>query len=307
MLELAIMIEGQNGLNWGRWERIARAVQDLGFAGLYRSDHYTNAEPPDLDSLECWISLTWLATHTHRIEFGPLVTPMSFRHPTMTVRMASGVDDLSGGRLTLGMGAGWQEREHSNYGLDLLDLPRRFKRFEEGLRIVTHLSRREEPLTFEGEFYHLKDAVMLPRPQRRTPILIGGNGERRTLALAASYADEWNATFQTPPKFSRLNARLSEMLRANGRNPDDVRRSMMTGLLFGRDDAEVRRLVAARGRTYEQLVERGIVVGTANQVVDQLGRLSDAGVQRVMLQWLELDNLDGLQELARDVLSQFKS
>jgi F420-dependent oxidoreductase-like protein len=307
VLELAIMIEGQNGLNWPRWKRIARAADDLGFAGLYRSDHYTNAGPPDLDSLECWISLTWLATNTRRIEFGPLVTPMSFRHPTMTARMASGVDDLSRGRLTLGLGAGWQEREHSNYGLDLLDLPRRFKRYEEGLRIVTHLFSHEAPLTFEGEFYHLKDAVMLPRPQRRTPVLIGGNGKKRTLALAAHFADEWNATFQTPSKFSRLNARLSELLRANGRNPEQVRRSMMTGLLFGRDDAEVQRLVAARGRTQEQLMERGIVVGTANQVVDQLGRLSDSGVQRAMLQWINLDDLDGLQAFAREVLPQFKS
>jgi F420-dependent oxidoreductase-like protein len=300
------MIEGQNGLNWQRWERIARAVDELGFAGLYRSDHYTNARPPDLDSLECWISLTWLATNTRRIEFGPLVTPMSFRHPTMTARMASGVDDLSGGRLTLGLGAGWQEREHANYGLDLLELSRRFKRFEEGLQIITLLLAREAPLTFEGEFYHLKDAVMLPRPQRRTPVLIGGNGEKRTLALAARYADVWNATFQTPSEFSRLNALLSERLRANGRNPGDVRRSMMTGLLFGRDDAEVQRQIAIRERTREQLLERGIILGTANQVVDQLGRLSDAGVQRVMLQWMDLDNLDGLQAFARDVLPQFK-
>ena len=133
MIEIAIMVEGQNGLNWPRWERIARAVEDLGFAGLYRSDHYTNADPPDIDSLECWVSLTWLATNTRRIEFGPLVTPMSFRHPTMIARMASAVDDLSGGRLTLGLGAGWQEREHTNYGFDLLDLPGRFKRYEEGL------------------------------------------------------------------------------------------------------------------------------------------------------------------------------
>jgi len=122
MLELAIMIEGQNGLNWPRWQRIARAVEDLGFAGLYRSDHYPNASPPDLDSLELWVSLTWLASHTRRIQFGPLVSPVSFRQPTMTARMASAVDDLSGGRLILGLGAGWQAREHTHYGWDLLDV-----------------------------------------------------------------------------------------------------------------------------------------------------------------------------------------
>jgi alkanesulfonate monooxygenase SsuD/methylene tetrahydromethanopterin reductase-like flavin-dependent oxidoreductase (luciferase family) len=108
VLEIAIMLEGQNGLNWPRWQKLAAAVEDLGFVGLYRSDHFTNADGPDLDSLELWVSLTWLASHTRRIEFGPLVTPFSFRHPAFTARMACAVDDLSGGRLTLGVGAGWQ-------------------------------------------------------------------------------------------------------------------------------------------------------------------------------------------------------
>jgi alkanesulfonate monooxygenase SsuD/methylene tetrahydromethanopterin reductase-like flavin-dependent oxidoreductase (luciferase family) len=108
VIEIAIMIEGQDGLNWQRWQQIANVVEELGFVGLYRSDHYANASPPDKDSLELWTSLTWLASHTERIEFGPLVTPVSFRHPTMTARMAAAVDDLSEGRLHLGLGAGWQ-------------------------------------------------------------------------------------------------------------------------------------------------------------------------------------------------------
>ena len=111
MLEIALMIEGQMGLTWPRWQRIVQAAEDLGFAGLYRSDHFTNGNPPDQASLELWVSLTWLADHTRRIEFGPLATPVSFRHPVMTARMAMAVDDLSGGRLRLGLGAGWQERE----------------------------------------------------------------------------------------------------------------------------------------------------------------------------------------------------
>src|SRR5512139_245600 len=139
MLEVAIMIEGQNGLTWPRWQRLAEAVEQLGFAGLYRSDHYTNANPPDKDSLELWISLAWLASHTSRIEFGPLVSPISFRHPTMTARMAAAVDDLSGGRLVLGLGAGWQQREHTHFGWDLLDLKGRFERFEEGLMVISSL------------------------------------------------------------------------------------------------------------------------------------------------------------------------
>jgi alkanesulfonate monooxygenase SsuD/methylene tetrahydromethanopterin reductase-like flavin-dependent oxidoreductase (luciferase family) len=134
-MEIALMLEGQDGLNWPRWQRLVQAAEDLGFAGLYRSDHYTNAQPPDKDSLELWVSLTWLADNTNRIEFGPLVSPVSFRHPTMTARMAAAVDDLSAGRLTLGLGAGWQEREHTHYGRDLLDIPARFERLQEGVTV----------------------------------------------------------------------------------------------------------------------------------------------------------------------------
>src|SRR5258708_37351476 len=130
-MDLAIMVEGQDGLTWSRWERMAKAVEGLRFAGLYRSDHFTNASPPDTDSLELWTSLAWLASHTTRIEFGPLCTPTSFRHPTLTARMAAAVDDLSGGRLTPGLGAGWQEREHTAFGLDLLSLRAPFVRVEE--------------------------------------------------------------------------------------------------------------------------------------------------------------------------------
>ncbi len=304
MLELAIMIEGQNGLNWERWQRIARAVEDLGFVGLYRSDHFTNGAPPDKDSLELWISLTWLACNTKRIEFGPLVTPMSFRHPALTARMAAAVDDLSGGRLTLGLGAGWQEREHTNYGFDLLDLKSRFKRFEEGLHVIEQLLDDDAPVNFSGEYYCLNDAVLLPRPKRRIPILIGGNGEKRTLSFAARYADEWNATFQTPENFARLNTRLDEFLAERDAEPRRVRRSMMTGCVFGKNGAALQEKITARGRTVEQMLERGMVVGNASQVVEQLGRLSEAGVERVMLQWLDLDDMDGLEVLAKSVLSQ---
>ena len=158
MIEVAIMIEGQNGLNWKRWQRLASVVEACGYAGLYRSDHYTNSNPPDLDSLECWVSLTWLATHTKRIEFGPLVSPISFRHPTHTARMAAAIDDLSGGRLTLGIGAGWQEREHANYGWDLLNLKERFQRLEEGLEVITQLIKSDHPVDFSGHYYQIHEA-----------------------------------------------------------------------------------------------------------------------------------------------------
>ena len=167
MLEIAIMIEGQNGLNWPRWQNIAAAVEDLGFAGLYRSDHFTNKDVPDMDSLECWTSLTWLASHTKRIEFGPLVSPVSFRTPALTARMAAAVDDLSGGRLTLGLGAGWQEREHRLFGLELLDMKSRFARFHEGLEVITRLLKSDQPVSFEGIIFSCaKPACCRPHSAR---------------------------------------------------------------------------------------------------------------------------------------------
>ncbi len=304
MLEIAIMIEGQNGLTWSRWQSIARAVEDLGFAGLYRSDHFTNAQPPDKDSLELWVSLTWLASHTNRIEFGPLVSPVSFRHPAFTARMAAAVDDLSGGRFTLGLGAGWQEREHSLFGFDLLDVKSRFDRFEEGLDVITRLLKSDQPVSFDGKYFQLREATLLPRPQRPggPRILIGGNGEKRTLSYVARYADEWNAVYLPKDEFARRNARLDELLRAQGRDPKSVRRSMMTGLRFGKTKKELNRQLAERNQKADHLRSRGVVVGVGGEVKKQLLALEKAGLQRVMLQWLNLDDLDGLSALAEAVL-----
>jgi F420-dependent oxidoreductase-like protein len=311
MIEVAIMVEGQNGLNWNRWQRIVRAVEDFGFVGLYRSDHFTNADPPDRDSLELWVSLTWLAANTQRIEFGPLVTPVSFRHPTLTSRMAAAVDDLSGGRLTLGVGAGWQGREHTNFGWELLDLDSRFQRFEEGLKVISLLLHSDVPIHFKGQYYQLNEAILLPRPTRPGGplILVGGNSLHRTLPLAARFADEWNAVYITKDEFIRRNQRLDQLLLSRGRTLDSLRRSMMTGCVLGRDELDVRKKVEARtqGRLSEHdLRQRGLVVGTSVEIVDQLHQLSDAGVQRVMLQWLDLDDIPGLEALAKGVLPQLK-
>jgi len=303
MLEIGIMIEGQNGLTWPRWKRIARFVEDAGFVGLFRSDHFTNANPPDLESLELWTSLTWLADNTKRIEFGPLVTPFSFRHPAFTARMASAVDDLSGGRLTLGLGAGWQDREHHLFGFDLLEPKSRFDRFEEGMEVVTRLLQSNEPVTFEGQYFQIRGATLLPRPQRKggPRILVGGEG-KRLLANVVRYAVEWNCVMQNATDFSRLNKSLTEMLTAAGKQPESVRRSMMTSCVFGNDDMALKEKIAARGRTLEQLQQRGIVAGSHDAVLRQLQELEQAGLQRIMLQWLDLDDLDGLEALAKAVL-----
>jgi F420-dependent oxidoreductase-like protein len=304
VLEVAIMIEGQDGIDWTRWQRLARAAEDLGYAGLFRSDHFTNPSGPNKDALELWSSLTLLADNTSRIEFGPLVSPVSFRHPVITAWQASVVDNLAGGRLRLGIGAGWQEREHDAYGFDLLDIDRRFARFEEGLEVITRLLRNDEPVSFDGEFYRLRDAVLMPRSPRPggPPIVIGGNGPHRTLPLAARYADEWNAVFVTSERFAELNARLEELLQETGRPPGQVRRTLMTRAISGRTATDVERKLG--GESADELQARGIIVGTGPKVAEQLGSLDEAGVERVMLQWLETDDLDGLEAMAQSVLPQ---
>lgn len=303
-MKLAIMLEGQDGLTWERWQRWARAVEDMGFAGLFRSDHFTNANPPNRDSLELWTSLTWLAANSRRIEFGPLVTPVSFRHPVFTARMAKDMDDLSGGRLRLGVGAGWQVREHEMFGFDLLPVRERVARFEEGLEVITRLLRAEGPVSFSGRYYRLNEAVLLPRPARAggPPIVVGGNGKKATLPLAARFADEWNAVLIPPERFALLNARLTELLQAQGRDPAAVRRTMMNNLTYARDEAELSRLLA--GRDLDLLRARGVITGASSEVVDRLGEFAAAGVEMIMLQWLELDDFDRLEHFAAQVLPQ---
>jgi F420-dependent oxidoreductase-like protein len=304
MLEIAIMIEGQNGLTWPRWQKIVHLVEELGFIGLYRSDHFTNALPPDKESLELWTSLTWLAAVTKRIEFGPLVTPFSFRHPAQTARMAAAVDDLSNGRLTLGLGAGWQEREHQLFGFDLLNSRDRFDRFEEGIQVVTGLLKSDTPTSFDGKYYQLRQAILLPRPQRLggPKILIGGSGPKRTLPLAARYADEWNCIYTVPQDLSILNKLLNDLLKAEGRDPGSLKRSMMTGCIFGRNENALREKISASGLSIDELRGRGAIVGNPAQLKQQLQELEEAGLQRVMLQWLELDDVEGLEALAKAVL-----
>src|SRR4051812_19673567 len=182
---IGLMVEGQMGLNWQRWTRVLDMAERVGFQCVFRSDHFTNPTAPDLDSLELFTSLTYAATRTKRIEFGSLVAPVTFRHPTMTVRQASAIDDLSGGRLVLGLGAGWQRREHDNYGIPFDDFSTRFDRLTDALEITQRLFSGADPVNYRGKHISVHDAVLLPRPGRKMPILIGGNGPKRSLPLAA--------------------------------------------------------------------------------------------------------------------------
>lgn len=306
--DVAVMIEGQHGIDWDRWQRVARTVEDAGFHGLFRSDHFTNPDGPVMDSLELWTSLSWLADNTDRIEFGPLVTPASFRDPVFTARMGKEVDNLSDGRLTLGLGAGWQEREHEAFGYDLLSVPERFDRFEESLHVIEGLLREDEPVDFDGEYYQLDEAELLPRPDRETPMLVGGNGRQRTLPLAARFADEWNGVYVGAEEYCDLNDRLDDLLESEGRDPDDVRRSVMTRVIFGRDEEDLEAALSGEDATGfedmdpDELREAGIIVGTGSAVAEQVEALGEAGADRVMLQWLNVDELDRLRGLADAVV-----
>jgi F420-dependent oxidoreductase-like protein len=303
VLDVALMLEGQDGLNWTRWKRFAEAAEDLGFAGLYRSDHFTNPEGPHKDAIELWTSFTYLASTTKRIEFGPMVSPVSFRNPVVTAWTAAAIDDLSGGRFHLGLGAGWQEREHRSYGFDLLEVAPRFARFEEALHVITQLLGSDSPTAFEGSYYHLEDALLLPRPARAggPPIVIGGNGPKLTLPLVARFADEWNAVYVPAEKFATLSGQLDGLLVDAGRPKGDVKRTLMTRVVIGATDSEAE---AAFDGDVAEARARGVIIGGPEQVVDAFGKLSDAGVQRIMAQWLNMDDFDGVELLASRVIPQ---
>src|SRR5438094_1400882 len=202
-VRIGVMIEGQEGLTWDRWFRIADRVETLGLDSLWRSDHFFSLMGhPERPALECWSSLTALAQRTQRIRFGPLVSPMTFRHPALLARMAAAVDGLSNGRLVLGVGAGWNEAEHEAYGITLPPLKERFDRLEEGIGVIKALWTGG-PVDFDGHYYRLQGAAAYPRPvqQPAPPLLIGGDGEVRLLRIVARDADEWNTHAPGPDAY----------------------------------------------------------------------------------------------------------
>ena len=307
------MVEGQEGLTWERWFRIAEQVERLGFDSLWRSDHFFSVMGrTERSSLEAWTSLAALASRTTRIAFGPLVSPMTFRHPALLARMAAAVDVLSGGRLVLGVGAGWNEEEHAAYGITLPPLKERMDRLEEGISVIRALWAGG-PVDFSGNYYSLRQATAEPRPLQRPgpPLLIGGDGEVRLLAIVARHADEWNSHAAGPDQYRLKRARLEEHCRKAGRDPDTIRRSWMGGVLIAADGPQLERKAdwfkkfltmlkdVPSDRVVEQLKAKSWLVGTPDQVAAQLTGWSSAGVQRVMLQYFDLDDMDGLELLAQ--------
>ena len=306
MTQIGIMIEAPEGLNWPRWKRILRTAEDCGFQSVFRSDHFTHSTGEDRDSLELWMSLAYAASHTRTIELGSLVAPVTFRHPSMNARYAAAVDDLSGGRLVFGMGVGWQEREHRRFGIPFPDASRRYAMLEEALELTRLLLNSEAPSQFQGAHFQLEDAILLPRPARAggPPILIGGNGPRKTLPLAAKYADEWNADFVNVATYKQRRALMERFLAERGRSPQDMKFSLKTRVMYRPTQAQLNAFLRESGVGDEALREGRLIVGTAAEIVDQIGARAEAGVERLMLAWPDMDDMENLELFARDVLPQ---
>ncbi len=317
-MEISLMIEGQAGLTWPRWKALVSEIDGLGFAGLYRSDHFTMPRGELLNALEMIVSLTYLADHTRRVHFGPLVAPVSFRDPVMLARQAMALDDLSNGRMILGVGAGWEEREHTMFGYPLGDVKTRMARFEEGLQVISLLMRSDGPVNFSGEFYNLRDALLLPRPAQRgrPPLLVGGNGRRSTLPLAARYADVWNGLAVSPEGFQELSAALDQELDKIGRAPGEVKRTLSLFLFFGATPAALEARLAPLRRMQPRLAslpldsllavlheESQVIAGLPDQVLEQLLAYNNAGVQELMLQVLDSDDLESFRTFSEQVLN----
>lgn len=298
MTQVGIMLEGQEGLNWERWRRICADVDNLGFASLRRSDHLISLMGhPVRDCIECWESLALAAEWTRRVEFGPMVSPMTFRWAGVLAKQAAAVDELSGGRLLLGVGAGWNENEHMVFDVPFLTRKERFDRLEAAIETMQALW-----------------ITTSPKPARNPiPLLIGGEGLQRTIPLAARVAAEWNLGRLDADAFRVLSGALDEHCRAIRRDPTTIKRSVMTTYIIGRDGDELRRRALRLGEVLPRLngldpdqvlntMRSRAFVGTAEEIAAQMREHAQLGVDLFMLQHFLLDDSDALQLLAREVI-----
>jgi F420-dependent oxidoreductase-like protein len=316
MLRAGVMIEGQEGLTWERWKRIAETVEALGFESLWRSDHlFSLFDVPTRPGLDTWASLAYLATATRRLRFGPLVCPITFHHPSLLARHAAAVDVLSGGRLELGVGAGWHDREHQAFGIPYPRAGERIRRLDEGVQVIRALWH-EGSASFVGRYYRLEGAVGWPKPVQRPriPLIIGGKGPR-VLEVVARHADEWNCGGSRPPADVRVKTELLvAACRRIDRDPRTIRRSWMGAFLIGENGAALER----RARKIQEYVppraaiptaqlpgvlrSEGWLVGSPEEIVAQMRDLAAEGIERFMLQFFDQEDLDALHLVARDVL-----
>ena len=299
-MRVCLMIEGQEDVTWEQWQAIAAAAEDGGFDGLFRSDHYMSVEGRrERGSLDAWTTLAGLAAVTSRITLGTLVSPATFRHPSVLAKSVVTVDHISGGRAVLGIGAGWLDAEHSAYGFPFYDTRTRLDLLAEQIEIV-HRSWSSGSFSFEGEHYRVEELDALPKPlQRPHPTLIvGGRGGRRTLEPAARWADEYNTFSASPDAIRERRGRFAELWEREGRDPAELRFSAMVTVVVGADESEVRR---RRERIGRDLGDMG-VVGTVDQVAERLLALEEAGVERVMLQHLLHDDLESIELIGRELI-----
>lgn len=295
MTQIGIMIEAQEGLNWEQWRRLCRDVEELGFASLRRSDHLMSVfDGLERDALDCWASLALAAEWTTKIEFGSMVSPLSWHSPVILARQAAAVDVLSDGRLIFGVGAGWFASEHDQFGLSLAPLKQRLDNYESGIETILRTWQLTNPK---------------PRRNGRVPILLGGRGEGRGLRIIATYADEWNVPNAELQLYQRKVGAFVEHCRAVGRDPSTVRRSTLHGgYLIGANEREVLER-AAKVRTVlpelKELEPREVLealptwfAGTPDQIVEKMKGFIESGVDLFMLTHLLLDDREGLELLA---------
>ncbi|HET7349611.1 MAG TPA: LLM class F420-dependent oxidoreductase [Marmoricola sp.] len=304
-MELRIFTEPQQGATYDQLLRIAQATDDLAFGAFFRSDHYLGMGTDGLPGpTDAWVTLAGLARETPTVRLGTLMTSATFRQPGPLAISVAQVDRMSGGRVELGLGAGWFEQEHRAYGIPFPDVTERFDRLEEQLAIITGLweTPEGETFSFDGRHHQLVDSPGLPKPLQhpRPPLIVGGKGKRRTPALTARFADEFNLPFVsrefTQQQFARVRAACEEV----GRDPMTLTYSNALVLCCGSSDREVARRAEAIGRDVDELRANGLA-GSPEEVVDKIGHYADAGAERIYLQVLDLDDLDHLELVAAQV------
>lgn len=307
-MRLVIFTEPQQGASYDDLRKVAQTAEAAGYDGFFRSDHFVTMGGDGLPGpTDAWLTLAGLALQTSRIRLGTMVTSATFRLPGPLAIAVAQADEMSGGRVELGLGAGWFEAEHNAYGIPFPPLSERFDRLEEQLEIITGLwdTPTGHTYDFQGKHYQLSDSPALPKPVQspRPPVIVGGAGKRRTPALAARFADEFNVPFAKLADVAPTFARVREASAAIGRTSLPVF-SAAAVLCVGRDDAEVRRRAAAIGRDADEMRENGGIVGTPGEAVETIQRYAAAGATRLFLQTLDLSDLDHISYVAEEVARQ---
>jgi F420-dependent oxidoreductase-like protein len=314
-MDVCLMIEGQEGVTWEQWVALARACEELGYEGLFRSDHYLSFyRPNEVGALDAWGTITALGAVTERIRLGSMVSPVTFRHPAMLAKTVVTADHVSGGRVELGMGAGWFEREHAAFGFPFPPLRERIEMLEEQVEIVHRLWDGDgDEVTFDGAHYRLEACPPLPRGvQEPHPwLIVGGGAGPRSAAIAARWADEYDVVYVDPAGVRERMDRISAACEAIGRDPSSLRRSLLSKAIVGADEDEVRRraaeLMAWQNEdgdvdAFLEDLRATHIAGTVEQVLERLAEFAAAGIQRVLVHQLVHEDLESVALIGREIV-----